>query len=620
MKKIIAFFMTIVFMVTMTLHVSANAWPELVAVYNSADGADIRWKDNGAGHYYIMRKENGKWNCIASVGSSSLEKDGNNFKYIDNLIKGDYFYGKGYIYSVAVGEWNNPVYDTAGLPLYRLNQPKITSAYKTSETSVIVTWNKEACDGYEVQYSTDEGKTWIKTPEVTGTSIVINNLDLSKNDYIFRMRTERTNADRGTTWSQYSAWAKLGGLEKPVLVAIYNSADGADIRFKEVKVATSYIIMRKEDGVWKEIEKVSATSLAKEGGNYKYIDGSVKSLYGKGFIYSVACENDSGRSDYDKAGLAFYRLKAPGISSIKTDGIGKVLLNWTKETCQGYEIQFSSDNGKTWTKYYMQINSGDTTSLTVNGLKVNTKYVFRIRCQKTNSDRGTVWSPYSAWATITTSNASYPRERWYTHNYDTGEEVDTCKWKATAGEFRTFVTPIELTTSNWKDFFELAVQIRVTKDAFGDITSRGKYYVIRPKEPYVWTSETALKLGARGQYVAISGPDSVSVYHHDEITYDSPHLNYLDGTMDGKYVNIGFNSINELDCIKVIGNVYRVEIPEELIYRNNTGSTYTEGYWADNCKVCVGNYEDDWGQFEGWTERGLDQIAEAIYVNLKTWR
>ena len=391
MKRIICAFLCVILILTMAVPAaSAATAPKLVAIYNSANGADIRWKPDNASAYVIMRKENGVWKEIETVTASSLTKEGGNYKYIDTSIKGEAFYGKGYIYSVAVKEGNNLIYDTAGLPLYRLNQPKITSVSKTSNTSVTVTWNKETCDGYEVQYSTDSGKTWTKTAEVTGTSAVISGLDLSKNEYIFRMRTERTNKDRGTTWSQYSDWAKVATVKTPEIVTIYNSADGADIRWK-VDGSSSYVIMRKEDGVWKEIKTVSASSLSKEGNNYKYIDITVKTNYGKGYIYSVGVKDTNGKLYYDNVGLPLYRLAVPEITSVtrlvQDNHRNAVEIKWKSVDSHGYEVQYSSDGGKTWEK----TDQTTSNSMKIYGLDHTVDYVFRVRCQKTNASRGTTW-------------------------------------------------------------------------------------------------------------------------------------------------------------------------------------------------------------------------------------
>ena len=186
-------------------------------------------------------------------------------------------------------------------------------------------------------------------------------------------------------------------LVAPPLVAIYNSANGADIRFDAVEGATEYIIMQKYNGVWSEIKTVKAEDVPKAGSHLKLIDESVKTSYGKGFIYSVAVRDYDGTLLYSKKGLALYRLQQPTIKTIKSSSKGSVTLTWGKVDAHGYEVQYSSDNGKTWTK----VPETKNTTLTVTGLKSGTTYVFRIRCQKTNKDRGTTWSEYSKWSSVT---------------------------------------------------------------------------------------------------------------------------------------------------------------------------------------------------------------------------
>ena len=220
------------------------------------------------------------------------------------------------------------------------------------------------------------------------------------------MRCQKTNANRGTTYSQWSAWAKPGTrkedtstLSKPVLVNIYNSAGGADIRFREVSGADSYVIMRKENKVWKEVTTVKASSLSKDGGNYKYIDTSVKTNYGKGYIYSVAARKGNVTGPYDTRGLAFYRLQPPTITSVTVDGTS-VTVHWNKVEAHGYEIYYSSDGGKTW-QFGMSTNEKSDWAM-IYRLEPNTNYIFRMRCQKTNASRGTTYSQWSNWGKAVT--------------------------------------------------------------------------------------------------------------------------------------------------------------------------------------------------------------------------
>ena len=374
--------------------------PKLVAVYNSARGADLRFetvKDVVA--YKIMRKENGVWSCIATVKPGDLEINGDECKYFDETVADKY--GKGFIYSVAaVLDGAETDYDTLGLPLYRLAKPEITDASRSGDTSITVTWKKVDAHGYELQYSADKGKTWVKVPDTKETTVTLENMDKSIT-YYFRLRDFKDNADRGRTYSQFSDWASEARIVVPVLANIYNSANGGDIRWKPDS-NKQYVIMRKENGVWKEVKTVNAADLEKDGGNYKYIDGEVKNSYGKGYIYSVAVKDKNGKLYYDTKGLALYRLDVPTIKSAKaakqSNGKYTITLEWKKVDAHGYEVQYSTDGGKTWAK----LSQTTDTKLELKDLDAGKQYVFRVRCQKTNKDRGTTWSQYSKWASANT--------------------------------------------------------------------------------------------------------------------------------------------------------------------------------------------------------------------------
>lgn len=188
----------------------------------------------------------------------------------------------------------------------------------------------------------------------------------------------------------------------PKLTGIYNSAKGADIRWLPQIGVTRYYLMRKYNGVWQNVRTLSVSSLTMEGSSYRYIDAEIAGNYGMGYIYSIAVMN-GGKLVYDTRGLPLYRLKQPTIKTISSSTKGSVTLTWTQENCHGYEIQYSADNGNSWIRY-PQIINGTTVTATINGLNPGSKYAFRIRSQKNNKDRGTTWSQYSAWRSITVSS------------------------------------------------------------------------------------------------------------------------------------------------------------------------------------------------------------------------
>jgi len=140
-----------------------------------------------------------------------------------------------------------------------------------------------------------------------------------------------------------------------------------------------------------------------------FTDTSVAKSYGNGYIYSVAAKRGSSVSSYDKAGIAIYRLEPPALTRAANSAAGAAAVSWTSvfgrtETNGNYDLQYTEyANGKTGTfRSLKQLPGfGNTTSaVNVRGLVKGKTYVFRIRCSKTNQDRGTFYSEYSKWLSV----------------------------------------------------------------------------------------------------------------------------------------------------------------------------------------------------------------------------
>ena len=186
-------------------------------------------------------------------------------------------------------------------------------------------------------------------------------------------------------------------LATPKLLAVYNSAKGLGVQFINVSGAKEYVIYRKFKGEWSAIKTVSVTSAELESNGQKrlYIDTTVRDNYGNGYIYSVVAKSGSDVSAFDPKGVAIYRLAPPTLKGVKS-GTNAVKLNWTKAPALGYEVSYRPSTQSDWIKCK---TTSDLTQ-TVTGLKKGVKYIFRIRCYKTNADRGTYYSYYSPWVTV----------------------------------------------------------------------------------------------------------------------------------------------------------------------------------------------------------------------------
>ena len=206
-----------------------------------------------------------------------------------------------------------------------------------------------------------------------------------------------------------------GLVKKPLkvkLVAAYNGAHGVGVKWVKLAGATQYTIWQKYKGVWRSIATVKPNdkSLQDGGSTLMYTDRTVKTGYGKGYIYSVSAKVGSVSVDYDKAGVAIYRLNPPSLKKVTNPSAGKLTITWKSvfgktETNGAYDLQYATEAnakaGKFTSARKLPGYGYNVTSATITGLKKGTKYVFRIRCSKTNKDRGTFYSEYSPWLSFT---------------------------------------------------------------------------------------------------------------------------------------------------------------------------------------------------------------------------
>jgi hypothetical protein len=141
-----------------------------------------------------------------------------------------------------------------------------------------------------------------------------------------------------------------------------------------------------------------------------YTDTSVAAEYGKGYIYSVAAKREEYITTYDTKGAAIYRLTPPALTKITNSEAGTAVVVWNgvfgnTETNGAYDLQYAEyKDGKTGEFRSVTALPGygyQTLSTAVSGLTKGSRYVFRIRCSKTNKDRGTYYSEYSRWLSVT---------------------------------------------------------------------------------------------------------------------------------------------------------------------------------------------------------------------------
>ena len=187
--------------------------PEIIGLYNSSNGGDLRWKAvDGADRYIIYRTNAGKTAQIALVDKSQTS-------YMDKSIR-EGCWGKVYVYYVCTGSGAIETSKEAGQTLQRLAPMYIASVKNNSKGAVTLSWKVSSGSnkafGYELQYATSKAdlfgqKGSFKKVSINGRNNLTKTISgLSKGKtYYFRVRayvnyTHSVTKKTTKTWSQYS--------------------------------------------------------------------------------------------------------------------------------------------------------------------------------------------------------------------------------------------------------------------------------------------------------------------------------------------------------------------------------------------------------------------------------
>ena len=248
-------------------------------------------------------------------------------------------------------------------------------------------------------YNSDGTEVWKKTDtywsEDTKRSTIAEDITLSAGTYYLGVIANQSSSsvnDHGIYSFKLTAPGAVN-LARPKLIAAYNGVNGIGVNFYKVSNAQEYVIYRKYKGSWNAIRTLdaSSTEFQVNGNRLMYTDTSVKYNYGEGYIYSVAAKRGSYNSGFDSKGVAIYRLDPPKNPKGQKSGSGRALISWGAVSCLGYEVQYYQTGTSTWNK----CPHTSKTSQYVTGLTPGKTYGFRIRCYKTNVDRGTYYSEYT---------------------------------------------------------------------------------------------------------------------------------------------------------------------------------------------------------------------------------
>lgn len=180
-------------------------------------------------------------------------------------------------------------------------------------------------------------------------------------------------------------------LMTPSLSNVYNSRNGALVKWKKVNNADGYQIFRKSgNSGWKKIASVKGAD------TLSYTDGSVKNNYGNTYAYTVKAYKGKDTSAYNGVGKTLFRLEAPEFTGCKNMSGRKIEVKWNDvPRADGYEIQYSTSGKFTWNRSVM-IHDNSVQKQRLYNLTKGKRYYVRIRSYK-KTDKG---MSYSTWNTV----------------------------------------------------------------------------------------------------------------------------------------------------------------------------------------------------------------------------
>ena len=261
-------------------------------------------------------------------------------------------------------------------------------------SAITLVWNKNAsANGYVVEQY--KGGKWTQIAKISSNAVVSYTVSglAADTTYTFRVRAYKTTAGK----TIYSEYARLAAKTRIANVGTFkgSTVSGSAIKLDWSKndKASGYIIEQYKGGKW--------TALATTKNNTT-LTFTVKGL-ASATVYSFRIKSfrkAGGKIEYSE----YTSLKAAtsfgGVNNltVKSYTASAITLAWNKNaSASGYVVE--QYKGGKWTQI-AKTSSNATVTYTVNGLKADTTYTFRVRAYKTAAGK-TIYSEYARLAAKT---------------------------------------------------------------------------------------------------------------------------------------------------------------------------------------------------------------------------
>ena len=306
-------------------------------------------------------------------------------------------------------------------------------------TSLTLAWDKNAsANGYVVEQY--KGGKWIQITKTASNAVVSYTVNGLKADTTYTFRIKGYVVSGTTEYS--SEYTRLAAKTRIANVGTFKGSTVSDSAIKldwsKNDKASGYIIEQYKGGKW--------TALATTKNNTT-LTFTVKGL-ASATVYSFRIKSFrtvNGKTDYSE----YTSLKAAtsfgGVNNltVKSYMASAITLAWNKNaSANGYIIE--QYKGGKWTQI-AKTSSNATVTYTVNGLKADTTYTFRVRAYKTAAGK-TIYSEYTRLAAktriakvasfrVTGTTTSAVELSWNKNDKATGYIIETYrggKWTAIA--------------------------------------------------------------------------------------------------------------------------------------------------------------------------------------------
>ena len=278
----------------------------------------------------------------------------------------------------------------------QITLPAVTGVKVKTQGSTLLTlaWNKNAsANGYVVEQY--KGGKWTQIAKTASNAVVSYTVSGLKADTLYTFRIKGYVVS-GTT--EYSGeYTRLAAKTRIANVGTFKGSTVSDSAVKldwsKNDKATGYVIEQYKGGKW--------TALATTKNNTT-LTFTVKGL-ASATVYSFRIKSFrtvNGKTDYSE----YTSLKAAtsfgGVNNltVKSYTASAITLAWNKNaSANGYVVE--QYKGGKWTQI-AKTSSNATVTYTVNGLKADTRYTFRVRAYKTAAGK-TIYSEYARLAAKT---------------------------------------------------------------------------------------------------------------------------------------------------------------------------------------------------------------------------